>query len=70
LYLLPERRRLHRDRPIVGVTVRVRDLAAAARVLRQAGATFTASPGFLLLPPALAGGLWIELRSQSGYRRR
>ena len=63
LYLLPPRHRVHRARPIAGVTFRVRHLDAAAAVLRRAPVEFTQRPEFLLLPPSVTGGLWIELRS-------
>ena len=62
IYLLPERARVHKDRPIVGVTFRVKDAAAAARILKAAGvAVSAAASGGVLLAPAVTGGLWIEL---------
>ena len=66
VYLLPANAGLHADRPIVGVTFRVRDLAAAARVLKQAGvAVQTSGAESLLLAPGVTGGIWIELRGES-----
>lgn len=65
--LLPGTRQLVRGRPIIGATLRVGDLAAArASVTPVAGASLLAAngPGWssLFVPPALAHGLWLELR--------
>jgi hypothetical protein len=46
-------------RRIVGATVRVRDLAAARRVLGGRGREIGSS---IFLPPELTHGLWLELR--------
>lgn len=63
VYLLPARARIHPDRPIVGVTFRVRDLAEARKVLASAHVTLAASDAnHVLLAPAQTGGLWIEFR--------
>jgi hypothetical protein len=62
--LLPGSRRLVEGRPIVGVTVRVRSLEAARRVLRGNGVKTRetpAAPRSLFIPPAHARGLWLEL---------
>jgi catechol 2,3-dioxygenase-like lactoylglutathione lyase family enzyme len=62
IYLLPARARLKPDRPIVGVTFRLKDVAAAAGALREAGVVVsTSDTESLLLAPAQTGGLWIEL---------
>jgi len=55
-------------RRIVGATVRVRDLDAAAKALRAGGVAVpavTAVPGgrSLFIPPASAVGWWLELRA-------
>jgi catechol 2,3-dioxygenase-like lactoylglutathione lyase family enzyme len=61
IWLLPERARVRADRPIVGVTLRVRSIREVGTILHEAGvAVTTAAPGSLLIPPAAAGGLWIE----------
>lgn len=67
--LLPASRRLAADRPIVGVTFRVRELAAARRALEAGGvevpATVEHAAGAsVFLPPELAHGLWVELRAE------
>jgi hypothetical protein len=59
--LLPGARQLVPGRPIVGATVRVRDLAAARKVLAGRGQEIGSS---IFLPPALAHGLWLELRAR------
>ncbi|HEX7780881.1 MAG TPA: VOC family protein [Vicinamibacterales bacterium] len=64
VYFLPERLRVHRARPIIGVTFHVRDLQAAAGVLNDAGVQFRTLPGSVLLAPAVTGGLWIELTTR------
>jgi hypothetical protein len=64
IYFLPERLRVHRARPIIGVTFHVRDLQAAERVLNEAGVQFRTPPGSILLAPAVTGGLWIELTTR------
>jgi hypothetical protein len=58
--LLPGARQLVPGRPIVGATVRVRDLAAARNVLAGRGQEIGSS---IFLPPALTHGLWLELRA-------
>jgi len=67
IWLLPERARIRPDRPIVGITFRVRSLREVDTILREAGvaATTTAAPGSLLIPPAAAGGLWIEFSASA-----
>ena len=64
IYFLPERLRVHRARPIIGVTFHVRDLQAATRVFNDAGVQFRTLPGSILLAPAVTGGLWIELTTR------
>jgi len=59
-------------RPIAGMTVRVRDLDAARRVLRGAGHDLAPvdmgrAGRSVFLPPDVAGGYWLELR-QTGAR--
>jgi catechol 2,3-dioxygenase-like lactoylglutathione lyase family enzyme len=58
--LLQGARQLVPGRRIVGATVRVRDLAAARRVLAGRGQEIGSS---IFLPPALTHGLWLELRA-------
>jgi hypothetical protein len=57
--LLPAARQLVPGRRVVGATVRIRDLAAARRVLAGRGRTIGSS---IFLPPAITHGLWLELR--------
>lgn len=57
--LLPASRQLVKGRRIVGATIRVRDLEEAKRVLGGRGQVSGSS---IFLPPALAHGLWLELR--------
>jgi hypothetical protein len=57
--LLPGARQLVPGRRIIGATVRVRDLAAARRVLADRGRTIGSS---IFLPPDVTHGLWLELR--------
>ena len=64
VYFLPERLRVHRARPIIGVTFHVRVLQTAERVLNEAGVQFRTLPGSILLAPAVTGGLWIELTTR------
>jgi catechol 2,3-dioxygenase-like lactoylglutathione lyase family enzyme len=59
--LLPGARQLVPGRPIVGATVRVRDLAAARKVLAGRGHEIGSS---IFVPPALTHGLWLELRAR------
>jgi catechol 2,3-dioxygenase-like lactoylglutathione lyase family enzyme len=61
IYLVPERLRVHRARPIIGVTFHVGDHRAAVRVLTEAGVQFRTLPNSVLLAPAVTGGVWIEL---------
>ena len=65
LYLLPASFRQHPNRPVIGVTFRVRNLDAAERILRDAGiqATHRASAS-LLVALGVTGGIWIEFRRQ------
>jgi catechol 2,3-dioxygenase-like lactoylglutathione lyase family enzyme len=58
--LLPAARQLVPGRRIVGATLRVRDLAAARKVLAGRGQEIGSS---VFLPPALTHGLWLELRA-------
>jgi catechol 2,3-dioxygenase-like lactoylglutathione lyase family enzyme len=63
--LLPGSRRLVAGRPIVGVTLRVRSVAAAKRALAEGGVRvrlIDAAPGSVFVPPEAAHGLWLELR--------
>jgi catechol 2,3-dioxygenase-like lactoylglutathione lyase family enzyme len=62
--LLPPSRSMIPGRPIVGVTVRVDDSAAARRVLTGNGVpTRGAGRGpSVFVPPEAAHGLWLELR--------
>ena len=65
LYFLPAHFRQHPDRPVIGVTFRVRNLDAAARILRDAGLQAARpSSASLLVAPAVTGGIWIEFRRQ------
>lgn len=64
VYFLPERLRVHRARPIIGVTFHMRDHQAAVRVLSDAGVQFRTLPDSVLLAPAVTGGLWIELTTR------
>ena len=65
IWLLPEQARVRPDRPIVGITFRVRSLREAETVLRQAGvAATTAASGSHLIPPA-AAGRWIEFSASA-----
>ncbi len=73
LLLLPARR--GPGRPIAGMTVRVRDLVAARRVLRGAGHDIAQvdmgrAGRSLFLPPDIAGGYWLELRQTRDKRAR
>jgi hypothetical protein len=63
LLLLSPEERLQRSRPIVGVTVRVAEAAAAAARLDAAGLAYTESATSLMIDPGVAPGLWIELRA-------
>jgi catechol 2,3-dioxygenase-like lactoylglutathione lyase family enzyme len=65
LYLLPARFRIKPDRPVVGVTFSVRSLADTASILRAAGIDGRPSPGSLLIPPSLAGDLWVEFSDRA-----
>lgn len=66
LRLLPAAASLPQGRHILGVTVTVRDLESAAAVLASSGLPFqrreTADGATLLVAPAHASGLWLELR--------
>jgi hypothetical protein len=64
LLLLPAGMQRVAGRPIVGVTVSVRDVAVTRALLRQRGIRFVdRSPrGSLYVPPDLAGGTWVEFR--------
>jgi len=64
--LLPGVRRLVPGRKIVGVTVAVRSLSAAARALAPASLSgIRQAPDRLWLPPSVTHGLWIELRAKN-----
>jgi catechol 2,3-dioxygenase-like lactoylglutathione lyase family enzyme len=62
LLLLPQSRSMIRGRPIVGVTVRVGDAAAARRALLEGGVTTRPAGRTVFVPPEAAHGLWLELR--------
>lgn len=67
--LLPASRRITAGRPIVGVTFRVRELAAARRALESGGVEIPATVehaagASVFLPPEVAHGLWVELREE------
>jgi hypothetical protein len=58
-------------RPIVGATVRVRDLSSARRVLDRDAGIRTAivtkrGASSIFLPPAVTHGLWLEFRQVRG----
>ena len=59
VFLLPRAHQLVSGRRIVGATLRVRDLAAARRVVAGRGREIAFS---IFLPPELTHGLWLELR--------
>jgi catechol 2,3-dioxygenase-like lactoylglutathione lyase family enzyme len=59
--MLPGARQLVPGRRIVGATLRVRDLAAARRVLAGRGQQIGSS---IVLPPGVTHGLWLELRAE------
>ena len=61
IVFLPAARQLVPGRRIVGATLRVRDLAAARKVLAGRGREAGSS---IFLPPALTHGLWLELRAR------
>jgi hypothetical protein len=61
IYLLPEHFRVHPRRPVIGVSVAIRDRQIAARVLTAASVPFRTIQSSLLLAPAATNGLWIEL---------
>ena len=72
--VLPASRRLVPDRPIVGVTFRVRDLAAARAALAAGGTDMSlrrsSTPGAqACFSPSLAHGLWLSSARQSPCRR-
>jgi catechol 2,3-dioxygenase-like lactoylglutathione lyase family enzyme len=60
LYLLPERLRIHRARPVIGVSVSIRDRAAVERVLTGASVPFRTIRSSILLEPSVTSGLWLE----------
>ena len=65
IYLLSDATRLRRDRPIVGVTFRVKDLKAARQLLHETSLLVSTSEyGSLLIDPGYTGGLWIELAAK------
>jgi hypothetical protein len=69
--LLPGSAQQISGRRIVGATVRVRDLAAARKLLERDPAVapaLVARPGSssILLPPSVTHGLWLELRQGAG----
>jgi Glyoxalase-like domain len=68
-YLLPANAQLVPGRTIVGLTISVRDLEAARRVLDKSRIQYFSSencrePG-LWIAPVAAHGVWLELRQQS-----
>ena len=60
LYLLPERLRVHRARPVIGVSVLIRDRVAVERVLTGASVPFRTIRSSILLEPSVTNGLWLE----------
>ena len=66
VYLLPERLRVHPARPVIGVSVSVRDRRTVERVLSAAGVPFRTIRSSILLEPSVTSGLWLEF----GERRR
>jgi hypothetical protein len=67
LLLLPASARRAPGRPLLGMTLRVRDLQVARRVFRQAEHDLPAvdvgrEGRSIFLPPDAAGGFWLELR--------
>jgi catechol 2,3-dioxygenase-like lactoylglutathione lyase family enzyme len=66
--LLPLSSRVTKDRPIVGVTVRVRSLQTARNVVLRVAKPVRDEPGRLVLPPAAAHGTWLEQREGSEAR--
>jgi hypothetical protein len=62
--LLPPSRSMIPGRPIVGVSVRVDDVAAARRALAAGGVTTHGGGNgrTVFVPPEAAHGLWFELR--------
>lgn len=65
LILMPADAQNVRGHPIVGATVRVRDIAIARALLKANGLPFGADGirdrgTSLIVPPALANGLWLE----------
>ena len=60
VYLLPERLRVHPARPVIGVSVAVRDRRTVERVLGAAGVPFRTIRSSILLEPTAANGLWLE----------
>jgi catechol 2,3-dioxygenase-like lactoylglutathione lyase family enzyme len=67
ILLLPGHARRVPGRPLVGMTLRVRDIDVAGRVLRRAGHDLRAidlgrEGRSIFLPPDVAGGFWLELR--------
>lgn len=69
---LPRDRAIVPGRPIVGATLRVRDVAAARRALERnawaAGAQTIGSS--LFMPPSITHGIWLELRQGAQPRKR
>ena len=61
LYLLPVRFRLQPARPLIGVTMQVRNVDDAARLLRAASVRVMGLPEAVLIPPDIAGGMWLAL---------
>lgn len=62
ILLLPAARQVESGRPIVGVTLRVRSLASAKRVLAAGGVSVREGASAIFVPPEAAHGLWIALR--------
>lgn len=63
-------RQMLSGRPVIGVTMGVRDLAAAGRVLADAGIQCVERPGLdypaILVAPRDTHNVWLELRSATG----
>lgn len=74
LVLLPGARQIVRGRPIVGATLRVKSVAAARRAVEAVpGASLRTASGngwsSVFVPPAVAHGLWLELREVQAVSR-
>ncbi len=69
IYLLPRERRVLRNRPIVGVSVRVNNIRAASEYLARHGIKVGSAKGHseerIFVAPADACGIWLEFRKVS-----